>query len=572
MNESPEKVGAMIFPTDDKAKVGGTDTTTGYLKDKIVAGTNISITEQNIGGNETLKIDATVGPSTDEKVKVSANDTTSQYLGQKIQAGTEVSVTTLNPGANEKIQISTNNNKVNVSANDNQNEYLGQKLQAGTNITINTLNPGANEKLQIVATAPVTSVNTKTGAVTLTNTDVGAAATVHTHAAGDITSGTMATARLGTGTADATTFLRGDQTWQAPPGVTGFIGSQNTASPNNTVNASRLLVDAASTNADAVIQPKGTGAILAQLPDNGVNGGNKRGLAAVDLQMLRSNSAQVALGNYSVAIGDSNRVDQAFSWAIGRSNIINTGTEVTLIGQSNTTSGTAATAGAAIGYGNQLNGNACYALGYNNVLGGNNHTCCAVGHSNNCANVSFAFGQGNTAATYGVVIGFNNNASNESYCIGVNAVSNRAGQFVRAQGMFANAGDCQEENYIQRRTTADATLTELSCNGAAPAATTRMSIANDSTYTFHGLITARRADADNESAAWEIKGGIDNNAGTTAFVAAPTITALADDSGGAWTITLVADDTNDCLAIRVTGQVGKTIRWGATVKLMKVNG
>ncbi|MDD5342779.1 MAG: tail fiber domain-containing protein [Patescibacteria group bacterium] len=47
--------------TDELVKVSSNDTTAGYLNGKLVAGTNITLTELNNGANETLRIDATGG-------------------------------------------------------------------------------------------------------------------------------------------------------------------------------------------------------------------------------------------------------------------------------------------------------------------------------------------------------------------------------------------------------------------------------------------------------------------------------------------------------------------------------
>lgn len=55
----------------------------------------------------------------------------------------------------------------------------------------------------------------------------GKASSTHTHAAADITSGTMAAARLGSGTANSSTFLRGDGVWASPATGSGTVTSVN---------------------------------------------------------------------------------------------------------------------------------------------------------------------------------------------------------------------------------------------------------------------------------------------------------------------------------------------------------
>jgi len=569
------------------------------------------------------------GNATDELVKITAADTTAGYLGAKVAAGTGIQLTTTNPGANETLTIACTvvdlDVKVKVSANDTTAGFLNGKLVAGTGITFTENNDGGDETLTVTlgshthAASDITSGVLGTARLASTGT---ASASTYLRGdqawsgldAGHITAGTVPTARLATGTANSTTYLRGDQTWQTiTGGVAGFTGSQNATSPNNTVNASRLLVDAVSTNADAVIQPKGTGSLLAQLPDGTATGGNKRGDVSVDLQMSRTVNTQVASGSYSIILGGNRNTANA-NWGIVVGGSVNTASGVTSFiggGQNNTASGNNSIVNG--GSSNAAsNAHATVAGGQNNTAN-QSHATVSGGYLNYAQGImsNVAGGQNNNVtSTYsGILTGISNNiqsgshnailggdtntiysTSNYSAILGgqQNQVSSAASAFAygtqnwanhnftvasgnqtqttkpyqrvwSSGGGFSNGDNQQSEEHFTGQTT-DATLKTLTAANQALNSNTSLAVPLGGVILYRILVSCKRFSS-SDFGAWEITGCATNFGGTITLY--NNTVSLIHRTNASYTVATAADSTNDTVNINVTGVAGHTILWSA---------
>lgn len=178
-------------------------------------------------------------------------------------------------------------------------------------------------------------------------------------------------------------------------GLSYLVESRSIAAPNATVPAHLLTPTAAEADIDLVLQPKGTAALLMTVPDNGVAGGSKRGLRAIDLQAYRTASAMVASGTYAIIVGSSNQASNTKACAIGDQNTVSGNTSYA-VGLGNTVS---ATWSIAFGRSNTVSGGQSWAVGETNtVVGGN---CGAFGQSNNLptsvSSYSYLIGKSNTA-------------------------------------------------------------------------------------------------------------------------------------------------------------------------------
>jgi hypothetical protein len=139
-----------------------------------------------------------------------------------VQAGTGISVDSTDP-ANPIVSstVVDTNDAAKVSSNDTTAGFLNGKLVAGSGIALTENNNGGNETLGI----------------SVANVDASA-----------ITTGTIATARLGTGTANSSTYLAGDQTYKAAvTSVNGSTGAVTVAAGDTTY--ALTIQDAENTNA-----------------------------------------------------------------------------------------------------------------------------------------------------------------------------------------------------------------------------------------------------------------------------------------------------------------------------------
>lgn len=340
------------------------------------------------------------------------------------------------------------------------------------------------------------------------------------------------------------------------------------AFPNASVNVSSVNGFGATASVDLALVPKGSGGLLAQVPDNTVSGGNKRGLRTVDFQLGRSASTQVASAlASSILSGYGNTSSGLYSTVAG--------------GYSNTASGI---------YSSVLAGTTNSAPGdYSVVVGGQQnaglssgtHTVILGGYLNRTyGNYSVVVGgQSNNATVTGAaIVGGSNNAANGVYSFvsggvyGTTRGITGMHVFPACNAPIASAaGVSQAGLLILGVQTTNATPTVLRSNSAAATTSNQLILSNNSAV----LVTINMLAWDQTSWYTVTRQGVITrgaSAATVVYTDVGSSTSSRSLDGGAatWAISQAADTTNGGLAVTVTGQAGKTIRWVCKLETTEV--
>jgi len=590
----------------DVTLLGATETTAGLLisddKQKLNQLSGINSGDQTL---ESLGAEATANKVTDFSVIDNITFPTTEAVANKITSD----VVDLVDAELTNYASLTYVNEALSAKEDSSNKQTDLTASATKFPTVNAVNTGLGLKENSITagtTAQYWRGDKSWRTLDKTAVGLGNVANVDTTDATNLTSGTVGTARLGSGTANSTTYLRGDQTWAtiSAGGLTYFTESQSTSSPNATVNVDSITAIGSTTDVDVAIVPKGAGSFQLAVPDNLTAGGNKRGQYAVDLQMFRANASQVASGSYSVVIGTSNTASGSLSYCLGSTNISSNTFSVS-IGYQNTSSGNSSvcigntctantTSAVSIGTNNTASGSYSVAMGYNNSPSGlygitigkdctaTNQSSISIGlrakatgesaicignyfyaDSTSSGTNSVLLGFGTASGVYSTALGSNNTANGAySTAIGYSASTFGVGnRFAMSGNAFTSIGDSQKGIIRLARRTTDATTTILTTdNGATVNTGTQFTLQNQQVVRFKGSITGKQSGSTNIGI-WDIDGVIVRgaNAGTTTLTIS-NVTLVTNASG--WgTPTLSADTTNGCLKIEVAGLSATNIQW-----------
>lgn len=268
------------------------------------------------------------------------------------------------------------------------------------------------------------------------------------------------------------------------------------------------------TNSDFIITPKGDGAfILGPETDNAQTGGASRGQYAVDLQIRRSGSTQVASGQESFVAGNSNTAS----------------------------------------------GSQSVAAGYSNTA--SNFASIAIGGLNQATNIGAFAAGGSTNAG----LGGNRASALYSSCPGgAGALADRLAQQSHSSGIFSVIGDSQRTRFVLRNKTTTNSAVELFLGVSS---LTRLTIPSGKILAFTINISGVKSDG-TAVAHYLRQYCLKNVAGTTSEVYAPV--TIGSDNAAGTSIALSANDTNDALKVEVTGLLEQTWRWVAAVDAVEI--
>lgn len=335
------------------------------------------------------------------------------------------------------------------------------------------------------------------------------------------------------------------QTGAAAAALVNWVESISTTAPNTPTSAVSFAAIGAATNIDAVVSPKGTGALLAQVPDSTATAGNKRGARAVDWQSQRQTAAQVASGaNSFIGNGERNSATQPRSGVVcGISGSATGQNAIVGGGNTNTASGTDAFVGA--------------------------------GNTNTASGLQSGVGSGQSGLASGIcsfVVNGREMQATGAYSTALSGMRGTtrgvAGSWVHGMVFSTGLGAIQAQGYLLSRQTTDATATLVtSDSGTTAIVTNQIILPNNSAYLVSGRVLARQATTgDIKTFTFEASITRGATAATTAIFGTPAVGVTSMAVGAdMWQLTFAADTTLGALRINVSGDIGKTITWNVHV-------